>query len=677
MSKKGKIIQAGIIFLLALLLISVTLFSGENVVLSNNGDFGRVARLCSLAIDAEGSMTISQTDKGFWSGLGAILFTPGDVSTYPSCQLVFVRLSVAANYLTNAVFNLPADGYNIFFLGVMMSVLYALSLTFLLTQLPVKNKYLYWGAVCLSLFVLCDIGYVSYFNSLYAEGLQQILLVGLAGFLLLIAKRPFKLWETLLFVLSLVFYGQAKFFNVPLAILIGIGFFMLALRRDRTKKTVVISGGAVILSTAVLLLTMQAMPGWIQKETNYNAVFYGIVKDVDDSLAKTYLEKDLGLDPDLYVLKNTHHYVSNFSEIQETYDITGAEGISKIKLLSFYIKHPGETLAKFPVIARHSGVLRNIFFMDNDYMQNGLRCSLWSQVRENIGFDTLWLNGLVVLLMLFCLIYWLKKSTLPAYMKIAFPVLLVCAYGYSFIVPYISNGEADLAKHMYLFCELIDLSLIALLCGALSGRKKQKILSLALVVVIAVLALLPLKSCKTLTFGGYEWNVIEENDAYKTLIAKDAVATRSYHVLPENDYAASDIHAWLNNEFLETFSEDEKERLYVREEAIPVSVGNIGLATAGNRDFYCSPFPALARANYDSAYTKRVSGAVFLPTVAHISTMAKNGYQTAMRDKYWLSTPYFNHDGKCRYVSPDGFIYFEYVTEEMGIRPILYIKNQR
>ncbi len=675
MSKKGNIIQAGIIFLLALFLISITLFSGENVLLSNNGDFGRVARLCSLTIDVDGSMSISHAGEGFWSGLGSILFTPGDVSTYPSCQLIFVRLSVGANYLANAVFNLPMQGYNIFFLGAMMSVLYALSLTFFLTQLPVKNKYLYWGAVCVSLLVLCDIGYVSYFNSLYAEGLQHILFIALAGFLLLLIKRSFKPYETLTFAVTLVFYGQAKFFNVPIAILIGIAFFMLSIRHSMSKKTMAISGGAVILSAAILLFTMQAMPGWIQKETNYNAVFYGIVKDVDDSRAKAYLEKDLGLDPDLYVLKNTHHYVSNFSEIEETYDIDGAETVSKIKLLSFYIKHPGETLSKLPLIARHSGILRNIFFMDSGYMQNGLRCSLWSNVREHIGFDTLWLNGLVVLLTLLFLIYRLKRSEAPLYMKMALPVLLVCAYGYSFIVPYISNGEADLAKHMYLFCELIDLSLIALLCAALSGRKKQKIFSLTLAVVVTILALLPSKPCKTLTLGGYEWYVIAENGAYKTLIAKEAVAIRSYHSLPENAYAASDIHAWLNSEFLETFSENEKERLYVQSEVIPVSVGGIAEATSGSRDFYCSPFPEMAAANYESAYAKTVSGAVFLPSAVHVSVMEKSGYQTILRDKYWLSTPYFNHDGKCRYVDPDGLVYFAYVTEEMGIRPVLYLKK--
>ena len=675
MHKKGNIIKAGTIFLLALLLISMTLFSGDDVLLSNNGDFGRVARLCSLIVEADGSMTISHTGGGFWSGLGSILFTPGDISTYPSCQLIFVRLSVAANYLANAVFNLPMQGYNIFFLGVMMSVLYAAALSFFLTQLPIKNKYLYWGAVCVSLLILCDIGYVSYFNSLYAEGLQHILFIALAGFLLLLFKRPFKLYEILAFAVTLVFYGQAKFFNVPIAILIGIAFFMLSLRHSTSKKKMAINGGAVILSAVILLFTMQAMPGWIQKETNYNAVFYGIVKDVDDSCAKAYLEKDLGLDPDLYVLKNTHHYVSNFSEIEETYDIDGAETVSKIKLLSFYIKHPGETLSKLPLIARHSGILRNIFFMDNSFMQSGFRCSLWSNVREHIGFDTLWLNGLVVLLTLLYLICLLKCSEAPLYMKIAIPVLLVCAYGYSFIVPYISNGEADLAKHMYLFCEFIDLSLITLLCVTLSGRRKLKIFSLSLAVVIAVLALLPPKACKMLTLGGYEWYVIAENEAYKTLIAKETVAIRNYHSLPENAYAESSIHAWLNGAFLETFSENEKERLYVRDEVIPVSVGGIAEATSGNRDFYCSPFPKMVEANYESAYAKTISGAVFLPSAVHISAMEKSGHQTALRNKYWLSTPYFNHDGKCRYVDPDGLVYFAYVTEEMGIRPVLYLKN--
>ncbi len=674
MSKKRKAIQAGIVFAVSLLLILTTLFAGENVTLRNNGDYNRVARLCSLAENAAGEFKIVLAEGGTWSNIVTILFSPGDVSTYPSCQLLFVRLSVLANYLTNVVFSLPADNYNMNCLGVMLSIFYALALTFFVLQVPVKNKYLRWGITGISLIILCDIGYVSYFNSLYAEGLQHIFLIALAGFFLLLAKRSFTFCETLLFSVVLIFYGQSKFFNIPPAILIGIAFFVLSLRHKPEKPAVFINLGAVLFSAAVLVLTMSAMPGWIQNETNYNAVFYGVVKDAEDARAKEYLERDLQLDPELYVLKNTHHYVSNFETIKETYDITGAETVSKIKLLTFYVKHPIETVKKFPVIARHSGVLRNIFFMEHDYMQSALRLRLWSHVRENAGFDTLLLNGIIIILLLIHLFVCLKKTAMPKYITVLLPVLLFCAFAYAFIVPYISNGEADLAKHMYLFCELIDLSVIALLCFAANGKAKQKTLFITLLAVVGVGALLPERSCKTLSLGGYEWYVIAENDTYQTLIAKDVVATKSYHSLPDNDYAASEIHTWLTGEFLQTFSDYEKSLLYTKDETIIVSAGHVDDVTAGNRDFYASPYPDRVAANYDSAYSKKVSGSVFLPSAAHISAMAQKGYKIRLCDKYWLSTPYFSDDGKSRYISPDGLVYFEYVTEEMGIRPVIYIK---
>jgi len=673
MNTKSKIIKATIIFLIALSLTLLTLFSGDNIVLKDNGDFGRIIRLSSLEKSLEGELSIVLKSDSFWENLKNILFTPYDVSTYPSSQLVFVRTSVAINFIINNLMNVPLTNYNLYYFGVLLSIMYALALSFALSQINLKNKYSNWAVIFISLIVMCDIGYVSYFNSLYAEGIQHILLIALAGYLLIIIKRKLKISELLAFAVTLIFYGQSKFFNVPIAVIIGMLFFVLSFKHICAKKDLFLHGGAVLLAVVFLIGTMVSLPDWISRETNYNSVFYGIVKDCSDEEAKSYLEKDLSLNSELYVLKNTNHYVSNFHEIDAQYDIEAVKEISKTKLVMFYLKHPFLTVRKAFDIAEHSGVIRNIFFMNENYMNDLHRVTLWSRIRENSGFNTVLLNLTIILFFLGLLI----KSKMPKYIKISTPILTVMIFAYSYIVPYISNGEADLAKHMFTFIEFIDIALIFILVSVLNSKRNTKIVASAVFAVILLTNIIPHRFAQPVSFGGYEWYVISENDDYKTLIAKDVVTKKPFNSSDDNNYKKSDIHKWLNEEFINNFSVQEKEQLYLKDEKIVLSRAYVEEASSGNRDFYCSAFPKRMETNYQTAYSQTVSGYAFLPTAEHISLMAKKGYNVALKDKFWVSTPYFSNSEKGRYVNPDGLIYFDYTSVEMGIRPLIYIKADK
>lgn len=663
------------IFLAALILISATLFCGKNVVLTNNGDFYRIIQLSSLTEDADGSLKIVLENRDFFGNLNQILFTPEDVSVYPSAQLIFVRFSVGLSYTLNVLTGTPLDTYHLGCLSFLYIGLYALAITFLLTQIKLKNKYASLIFTAISLIVLCDIGYVSYFNSLYAEGLQHILLIATLGFLIRGYQKRLRIRETILFAIVLVLLGQSKFFNVPLAILLVFAAVVISFRHPVEKKSLIVTVVSSVLAVVMLLCNYLALPRWISKETNYNSVFYGILKDCDDSTAKAYL-RELELDSGMSELKNTHHYVSNFHAILEKYPAEQAEDISKLKLLGFYFSHPEVAVQKFDDIAQHSAHIRNIFFMDEAYMDGMFRCTIWSKVREHIGFDTLLLNTLVVFLFLGLLWYRFKRSALKNYQT----VLLLCmAFGgffYAFFIPYVSNGEADLAKHMYLFVELIDLAMLGILAMCFSLSKRVNGILAAVFAVVIASNMLSLKQCETVSFGGYTWYVIEETDSYKTLMSKDVIAKRCYNFENNNHYETSDIHRWLNGEFLSRFSAEERALLLEKEENIILSAAHLSERDTGYLDFYCSAYPKMVATNSDEVCCQIVSGYVFLPTVDHIANMANAGYSVTTSQRYWLSTPYFLHGGKSRYVHPDGLVYFDDTSEEFGIRPVIYLKKQ-
>lgn len=667
--------KSTIIFCFALILILVTLFSGRDVALTNNGDYRRVIKLSSLDYNASGELKILYSpEESVLANTFNILLTPKNIVSYPSTQLIPVRLSVALSFIINTLTGIPQDTYSISSLGIMLSILYALALSFTLSKIRIKNKYLYWGIIAVILFMMCDIGYVSYFNSLYGEGFQHILFIALFGFILTAINRPLRYSEIIFSAFLLLLYGLSKFFNIPIAILIALTLVLLSLRYKPAKKELVVTITALLTSSICLISAITLLPNWISKQTNYNSVFHGILKDCTDEEAKDYLD-DLGLDPDLYVLKNTHSYVSDFDEIGQKYDISPAKEISQLKLMMFYASHPRLTLSKMKDIAMHSGMLRNIFFLDADYMNDAFRLTLWSKIRENTDMNTIYLNFSVIIVFLALIYVKMSKHKLPLYIKILIPLIAVMAFGYSFIVPYVSNGEADLAKHMYLFAELIDIAIISVILLSLNSARRVKTASLILFAVFFAIGLIPHKTAQIAKMGGYEWFVIDENNTYKTLFATEPVAYLKYHGSNDNNYRTSDIHKWLNESFINNFSEEERAQLYTKDEQMLLSVGYKSDAVSGNRDFYCAPYPENTASNYETAYKEIIPARIFLPTTKHITMMAKKGYKTSLNTNYWLSTPYFNNSEKARYVHTDGLVYFEYTTEEMAIRPIIYVKK--
>ena len=74
--------------------------------------------------------------------------------------------------------------YRIEVLGFIHCVLYAAVIMFLMYQFRLKRRILDIAVKILILIVLCDVGYLTYFNSFYGEGLQLISLVFLAAMLI-------------------------------------------------------------------------------------------------------------------------------------------------------------------------------------------------------------------------------------------------------------------------------------------------------------------------------------------------------------------------------------------------------------------------------------------------------------------------------------------------------------
>ena len=662
----NKKISLSIYFFWFLTVTLVTLFFGQAVVLYNNGDFQRAMELSNLGFLGPGEM-FSRVDRYQITDTSEASFL-----LYPSVQVVFMKICVAVTTVFNSLSGSQQE-FHIFVYGIFQAILYALALTFFLSQFSFKSKTREMIFVLIMSIVLCDIAYVGYFNSFYGEATQHITLIFTVA-LLIRATKNNTITNGILFGLSAVCFGLSKFFNIPAAVLLMVLYALVVIRDFKLKKKILFL--PCIMAVIILFSFVALVPSWMKATNTYNSIFYGVLRNTDDYHAKEYLS-DLGMDEELYVLRDTHNSVSNKQALDEIYPTKSADDISYVKILFTYIKNPKRLIEVSPYIAKHSATIRNTFFMDETNMDVSGKMTLWSKFREQASFDTIWLNIVIVCGILYFL--WRKKYH-PVFILTVLVGIL-----YAFYMPFFSNGDADLEKHMYLYGEIIDLFLIFFAAELINKEPVSiKKMSVVLVVILGLLIVpdtLHYKVPDTVTLGEYnkkplEWIVLEKTDDETTLILKDNLCNMKFSDESNNYWETSSIRSFLNEMvFNECFTDEERENLILQQHKVVVSRENVPFATEGNRDFYCNPHAVLCAAGYDVSYGYWSEDYVCIPSVVTISNMEKSGIKPYLKETFWLETPYFIQKGMVRSVDSDRKVYIKRTDEELGIRPVIKIKS--
>ena len=689
---------------LALVIILCVLFAGDGIGLSNNGDFVRVMNASSLAFGARipshtyaDTFVINLSRGSAPENVLAILFGTAGLRAYPSVHVIVVRLSVVLNLVLNKLMGWEMNTWHIQVLGVMHTLLYAAGIGFLLSQFRLRRVWQDALVKAAALVVLCDIGYVAYFNSLYGEGLEHIALIWCAAMLVRVLNRTPTAWDALWCALCAVVYGWAKFFNIPLAILALIVMEGIVLIRSGKRQALVFGGGAL----ALLMAVWAVVPGWMDIETNYNAVFYGVVRNVDRETAESYLA-DLGLSTELADYQDTNYYLSGVLTSLEARGLRDeAESVSKADLLRFYLTHPGRLWEQTNLTALHTGLVRPYYLANHGegypLMTYSARMSLWGSLRDRLAFDTLWGAFAVTAAAIAMAVSVWRKRVKPVWL--ALPLLaLLGGLCFAYLMPVMLNGEGDFAKHMFAYVELTDLLLLAVLALSLdqAGRGRQggllcPAIGLALAAALAVPSLwsaaagalrdsrshAALEPGAYVTLGSYEgrpltWLVAEERTDGFTLLCADEAIAMPFDGEGKNDWASSSLRRWLNGEFLDGFAPEELELLITGENPVILPDHLRSIAERGDLDFACSHIAVLADRVWDRAYQATVTDTVTLPGIDLAARLAREGRDLAGRP-WWLETPYCPSATMARYVGADGHIYFGDTTAARTVRPTVVI----
>lgn len=727
---KDSLIKNIILSIFAAIIIIYVLFSGPPVGLSDNGDFERVLYSNGLdySVPAEQRRFIYQNnfhiayrgDTEQEKILNA-LFHVEDFQNYPSIQNVFIKLSIGANILLNNITGTDNRIYRIEVLGLIYMFLYGLALFALFSSIRIKRQ---WLDVALKLFIiimLCDVGYVLYFNSLYGEALQSIFFVFSIAFgITLFHERP-RRRNYLLFILSMLCYGWSKFANIPVTFLVLIFLLpgVLMLFGKKNRLFVVLSTTGVLVFLMVLYISV---PKWMEFQTNYNSVFFGVLRNKDERQTQEYVQ-DLNLPHYMQKLKNTNYYMPSVKEtINSEQFREDFSKINKFKIAMFYLKHPGYFLEKLHITALNSGMIRPVYLSNYGPQEPRLTfCTtfeFWGGLRKILPFDQLWFNFLIMLAVFVYLFYKgvivYKENRVKALLFMGAALAITSCAFYNFCIPYIANGEGDIAKHLFSYIQSADFIVMLLIYLLLDGviinvsiferisKRKRVLIPVALAcgfcIILVSYGLAALTSSRKtgmigafIELGEYNgkkitWQIINNENGVYTLLAVEPVTKGSFsesvpsNTVPEkygsNIWVNSKIRAYLNGDFLKCFSDEELALFVSVKHKVLLSSGNISLKETGNQELFWSHIPVLSDRDYDNSYAINVYDMVSLPNLKQVASMSRNGMKIKKAVPYWLDTPYYSNDSMLRIVEKDGYIYMkDAITEDIGIVPCIYLRS--
>lgn len=675
-------------YMIFVIIMMVMLYLAPQIGLADNNDFNRTISAFSLSaknnikhLSFESEYVIKEPQSLVAYFLNIFKPVKDTPTNYYSTQFIFVKLALFINSLYNFLFNLNRTQFHIAFLSIIYIFIYAVPLTLLFQKKIIKNKYVDWLFKALCIVVLMDSAYLVYFNSFFGEATTMIFLVFSVVLLITIQWDKPKIWKIVLLMISILIFSGSKSANFPTALLLLIPTFYLILHTDLWKKKVIL----IICFIFTIIMSysyLQRVPEWMDKVTTYQATFFGVFKDQPDIEGTI---KELHLPEDFYELECTHGYMTD-----KKYDIYGEkfeklffDRVSKFDIFLYYLKHPIYFYGKLDKSAEAALPIRPTYLSNYETQEGEYnlifenRFSLWEKFRKQFSGRALIFFSLLIILFAISSVIKYKRHK-GFYVFLIRGILLLSTLG-QFIVPIISNGEADLLKHMFLFNVHFDIIFLWVIYDGLnsSARKIISIHSIGIVVLLSLL-FVHVSQPEIITLGTYngkpiEWIVLESKDGIMKIIAKDIIFEASYDQ-ETNDWRKSELREQLNESFLNAFTKDEIDRIYSFSYPLALSYNNLEDTQKGDRPHYWFSSTKYAMQNYERAYQTTVVDKVTLPSVADIDKLMKLKPNAVNEDKgYWLRTPYYSSTYLTRMVDKDGFIYHRNSKQQLGVRPLLYI----
>ncbi|WP_138754571.1 hypothetical protein [Paenibacillus sinopodophylli] len=450
--ESGYVIAAGIVAVWLL-------FTGVFIGVADNGDFLRM--MGSAGLNYYDALE-SYEDRFF--GFAHVYFAYDHFfrGFYPSTQFIIVAIARFIGKLFNG------SAFDIRILGGMYTLL-LLTAGYLLIKYN-KTKSV-WTAVVfavLMLLVFSDIGYLAYFNSLFGEPVSFVFLLLTIGLGLMLTKQEEPSSKLLvLFFVSIFFLVCSKTQNAP----IGAGFALLGLRYARLKQDRSWRRLALALSVFTLFASVvmyAAAPKDFKHINMYQTVFFGILNESPDVAGDL---KELGLPAHLSVLAGTNYFQTGTAINQNDPSLKSDfyDRVSHKDVLLFYMKHPSRLIDKMEYAAKNGMTIRPYYlgsFEKSEGKPSGAVAysfSAWSEFKRHHLPNALWFIAVIYVVYFgAAVLEWLRREDKRSRIAVELMILLGLTGIFSFLIPILGDGQADMSKHLFLFNVVFDMMLVAI-----------------------------------------------------------------------------------------------------------------------------------------------------------------------------------------------------------------------
>ena len=429
-------------------IITVLLFVSPIIGMEDNGDFSRATYAQGLYDLPENSEILY--DGYFIKEYGIMQYFNEYKSTVKTSQFLLIQPAILLDRLLTG----NDDVFDIRFLGLLHMVYFLVVLFFLVEYLTHRLSLissLAIAAVCV--FMFADTGYIAYFNSFFSEPLAYVSLLGCVTCALLYAEDRYNKYLLLLFFLVnglILTFSKQQF--APIGVLMGIFvlFFLIKKHKGWLFKTLIFVSSAGLITAGITMYLLIS-----EKFTNIN-LFHSMTRGVlltSDDPPETL--DYFGID-NQYELLNKNIYFARYPLIDAEDERLADDFYSKydiFEIVGYYAQNPSSFVEMLKMAAQNAYMIRPTlgnYEFGSGYEQNEQSSffSLYSSFKEQYAPKTI---GFIIIWTLVALALFYRKRLTQI------TVLLLILAGLSqMAVSIIGAGDADLAKHVFLYNVAFD-----------------------------------------------------------------------------------------------------------------------------------------------------------------------------------------------------------------------------
>jgi hypothetical protein len=423
--------------------------------MADNGDFSRFLQIAGLE-----HVHTEYADRYFLYANSTYNITSPDAadSDYRSSTELIVRVARWIN-----IGLIDGQVFDIRILGALYLALFLFALYLALVAsraLKLSARILLVSFIVL---MLTDAGHVAYFNSFYCEpmALTSLLLAVGCGLLFVTRQSASRLLLVGYFIAAAILV-TSKPVNATLALPLGLfGLYLSGLIRPGHRYR---PGIAMACALCVLAVWYQGMtPQWLRRNTNYIGIFLDLLPNSEMP------ERDLltlGLDPNWIRYSGINPYSHESPLNKQSFRAEFEARVNLATTTGFYLLRPERLFSLTERCARHILITRvdHLGYYDKDSGRppRSQPSAPWSDIRDIVFPKNLWfLAGFFLFGGAATTAGAIKGRNNRGLFLLCGALLAVAAI--QFIAPTLMMGEPDLARHLYLFNVVFDLSLIVFL----------------------------------------------------------------------------------------------------------------------------------------------------------------------------------------------------------------------